>query len=87
MFGIGKKKQPQIEEVSEQAVTKAEMVGQKVHVNPTASVSLARLKGRQKRIQKFIDDYIGDPNADKISTMRDALRRLDLQIKLHEGDY
>jgi len=59
--------------------------GQQVVVNPSQDVSLGRKKARRQRILKVLE--AGHITTEKRAYLEKAARRLELEIKIAEGEY
>lgn len=64
----------------------ASMEGKDVIINPTRNVSLNRLKARLKRVNYELENKV-KPGSDREANFMRSKRKLELQIKLAEGDY
>jgi hypothetical protein len=63
----------------------AHFEGHELNVNPSPNTSLKRKKARKARIKQTLDNAKLSP--EKRAYLERAIKRIELEIKLAEGDY
>ena len=79
-MGFGKKKQ-------KGSAGEVEFVGQELHVNPSPEIELVRRKARLGRVNICLENTRGAFGPEKIAYFEKEKRKLEMLIKLQEGDY
>ena len=69
----------------EGSVGKAELKGQKLHINPPPEVSYERKKARLGRVIRVLEE--GTIHVSRRPRFEKEKRRLEMEIKIAEGDY
>lgn len=66
---------------------KNEIAGKEAHTNPTFETAVARKKARMGRIKRWLNnpDKV-KRHPEKAAYLEKAMRRLELEIQLREGD-